>query len=167
MKALVLASLLASATTATLASGCAASPASSAPSPTRCTEGLFPTGNEREDLARLEQRCGDHAERLGPPIAAWQGERDEPLRLQIEAGGPEACYRLYAVGGVGVLELDAAIFDLDRRVMLRDEQRGGLVVLPEDSSLCLPERGLYEVEIGVMRGKGPFVVEMRQLLRAR
>jgi hypothetical protein len=127
-----------------------------------CAEGFARTGDERADLDELARRC-HVGPRLGPAARAVQADTEAVQRFALEAGGPGRCYRVLAVGGVGVLELGLVVRGPEGGAILASQGAGsrGVAVLPPDAALCLPDEARYTVEVGVTKGRGAYVVEMR------
>jgi hypothetical protein len=133
----------------------------SKPNPARDCYGSFRVaGDEKADLGRLTKACGAAQRRLSPPRLGTQGENDPVQRYTFVAGGPGRCYRVYAASGAGVRDLDLMLRAPDGRPLVRDETTAPFAVVPASSALCLPEEGVYQLEISVARGSGSYAVEV-------
>jgi hypothetical protein len=124
-----------------------------------CYAGFRTTGDERADASRLAHGCENGQLKLTSRNGT-QSEQGAAQRYTFAAGGPHKCYRVYAVGGAGVAELDAMVRGPDGEPLARDESSGPFAVVPAATALCLPQEGVYTLEVSVFRGKGPFAVEL-------
>ncbi|MCC6646345.1 MAG: hypothetical protein IT374_12335 [Polyangiaceae bacterium] len=125
---------------------------------TACHEGFQPSGDDRADVTRLARACGAVA-RLGPTRTVTQTADTPVTRFTFAASGGD-CYRVFAVGGDGVVELDAMLRGPDGRPLARDDDSGGVAVAPLAASLCAPRDDTYAVDVAVTRGSGRFSVEL-------
>ncbi len=108
---------------------------------------------------------------LGEACAAPAGMR--PLALhqgaeQAAGGRPEhlsfhahrGCYRAFAVGGLGVGDLDVAVYDPEGRLAAGDVSRDRWPIVPPRGPLCIEGDGVYTVAVAVTQGRGDFVLQI-------
>ena len=132
-----------------------------------CQAGIRATGDAKADLARLTKACANGQSRMGEMRTGSQGENDPVSRFAFSAGGANRCYRVYAVGGAGVVDLDVLVRGTNGEPLVRDTSHGPIAVVPGASALCLPDDGVYTLDVGVVRGRGDFAVELWGPLRRR
>ncbi len=116
------------------------------------------TGDAARDTTRLARACGA-TERLGEPRAGSQSA-EAPVASFVFAASAGDCYRVFAVAGDGVVELDTMVRDPDGRPLVRDEGVGRIAVAPHAGALCVVTDGAYTIDVAVVRGAGPFSVEL-------
>lgn len=116
------------------------------------------TGDDRADVSRLARGCGS-GERLGDTRTGEQAA-EGPVAKFVFAGQARTCYRVFAVGGDGVGELDSMLRGPDGRPLVRDESAGPVAVMPRATPVCLAADGVYTIEVSVARGRGRFSVEL-------
>ncbi|MEB2314431.1 MAG: hypothetical protein OZ921_21755 [Sorangiineae bacterium] len=149
----------------TLNGGCAGAPrepAKTTRAPRGCADDFAPTGSLRSDLARLATRCGGayRFAPLTPILIATQDERAPADAYSFQVRQPGACYRVYAVGDRGVRDLDLLLRDGAGQVLGGDLTRDAFPVLPPRAPLCIPEPGLYVLEVSVFSGRGRYAVQV-------
>lgn len=123
-----------------------------------CHASFRVTGDERADATRLARECRA-IERLGDPRGGEQSA-DAPVARFAFAGKAGACYRVFAVGGEGVVELDTMLRGPDGRPLVRDESSGRVAVMPRAGAVCVAADGVYTIDVAVARGNGRFSVEL-------
>ncbi len=87
-----------------------------------------------------------------------QGEGDPPERFLFRAR--RGCYRAFALGGPGVVDLDVAMYDPQGRLAAGDVSRDCWPVVPPRGPLCVESDGVYTVTVAVARGRGDFLLQM-------
>lgn len=127
----------------------------------RCVEGFVATGDPEADIAGLGKSCGA---RLGhTPITdvrmGAQGEADAVDRFMFTAVAGK-CYRVIAVGGSGIRDLDVQVVAADGRVMGADDGREGWAMVPLREPLCVREGGTLVVEASVGKGTGRYALQV-------
>lgn len=123
-----------------------------------CHAAFRTTGDARADASRLARECRA-AERLGDARGGEQSA-DEPVARFAFAASAGACYRVFAVGGDGVVELDTMLRGPDGRPLARDESAGRAAVMPHGGAVCVAADGVYTIDVAVARGSGRFSVEL-------
>lgn len=68
------------------------------------------------------------------------------------------CYRILAVAGVGVQDLDLALYDRDQVERLRDLSSDRYPTLGLSPSLCPPRSDTYRLEVRAYEGAGEYTV---------
>lgn len=127
----------------------------------RCVEGFVATSDPESDIAGLGKSCGA---RLGhKPITdvrlGAQGEADAVDRFVFTAVAGK-CYRVIAVGGSGIRDLDVQVVAADGRVMGADDGREGWAIVPLREPLCVQEGGTLVVEASVGKGTGRYALQV-------
>jgi hypothetical protein len=126
-----------------------------------CYRRFQPGNDPATDLALLGEACAAPAglRPLGVPHeGAEQGAGDPPERLSFRAR--RGCYRLFAVGGAGVDDLDVAFYDPQGRLAAGDVSRDRWPVVPPRGPLCVEREGVYSVSIAVARGRGDYLLQI-------
>jgi hypothetical protein len=68
------------------------------------------------------------------------------------------CYRILAVGGVEVNDLDLALYDADGGELDADTSGGDYPALGTTRPICPPSPGRYRVEVRMRSGAGEYAV---------
>jgi hypothetical protein len=126
-----------------------------------CYRRFQPGDDPGADLARLGEACAAPAgfSPLGAPHAgAKQGAGDPPERLTFPVH--RGCYRAFAVGGLGVDDLDLAIYDAHGQIAAGDVSRDRWPVVPPRGPLCVEREGVYTVAVAVARGRGDYLLQL-------
>lgn len=129
---------------------------------TGCYQGFEPTADAPADLARLAAACGPPAglTALTPvQIGAAQAEGDPAERFAFRARAGR-CYRFFSVAVPQVADLDLAVLDPEGRLAAADASGDRFPVVPPRGPLCAPSDGVYTVEVGVVRGRGGYVLQV-------
>lgn len=126
-----------------------------------CYRTFRPTGDAAVDLEHLTQACGAKL-KLAPltPVHAGsqrQQERSERLRVSLRRG---RCYRAFAVGQRGIVDLDLAIFDPDGGLVAADLSHDPWSVAPPRGPFCPARSGRYALDIAVSEGAGEYLVQV-------
>lgn len=129
-----------------------------------CYAGISGGGNAEADLKSLTDSCGPKGgmRALTEPKRATQAARDVATRHGFDVAKPGLCFRVYAVGGSGVGELDVAILDPTGRAIATDDQAGARAVAPPNEPVCVHSEGLHEVEVSVREGAGDVAFQVWQ-----
>jgi hypothetical protein len=126
-----------------------------------CYRRFQPGGDPTADLARLGEACaapgGLHP--LGAVHeGAEQGAGDPPERFLFRAR--RGCYRAFALGGPGVVDLDLAVYDPQGKLAGGDVSRDRWPVVPPRGPLCVERDGIYTVAVAVARGRGDYLLQI-------
>jgi len=127
-----------------------------------CYRRFQPGVDPAEDVARLAAACAAPAGMTAvTPIetGAAQGEGDPPERFTFRVRRGR-CYRAFAVGGDGVLDLDVAVYDPEGNLTAGDVSRDRWPVVPPRGPACADADGTYTVVIAVARGRGDYVMQV-------
>jgi hypothetical protein len=126
-----------------------------------CYRAFQPTADAAVDLEHLTQVC---ARKLGlaplTPVhvgSQRQQERSERLRVSLRRG---RCYRAFAVGQSGIIDLDLAIFDPDGGLVAADLSHDRWSVAPPRSAFCPARSGRYALDIAVTEGAGDYLAQV-------
>jgi hypothetical protein len=129
---------------------------------TRCYQGFEPTADPPADLERLAGACGPPAGLAAATpvqIGAPQAEGDPSDRFSFRARAGR-CYRFFSVGAPEVADLDVAVLDPEGRLAAADASGDRFPVVPPRGPLCVGREGVYTVEVAVVRGRGPYVLQV-------
>jgi hypothetical protein len=132
-----------------------------------CYRRFQPGDDPAADLARLGEACAAPAglTPLGAPHAGnEQGQGDPPERLTFAVR--RGCYRAFAVGSLGVDDLDIAIYDPEGQIAAGDVSRDRWPVVPPRGPLCVEREGVYTVAVAVARGRGDYLLQLWGATRA-
>lgn len=126
-----------------------------------CYRGFEPTGDATVDLDHLTRDCGAKLG-LAPltPVhvgSQRQQQRSERLLVSMRRG---LCYRAFAVGQRGIVDLDLAIFDPQGGLVAADLSRDRWSLAPPRGQLCPARSGRYALEIAVTEGAGDYLVQV-------
>ena len=126
-----------------------------------CCRTFQPTGDATVDLEHLTLACGA---RLGlvplTPVhvgSQRQQQRSERLLVSMRRG---LCYRAFAVGQRGIVDLDLAIFDPQGGLVAADLSRDRWSLAPPRGQLCPTRSGRYALDIAVTEGAGDYLVQV-------
>ncbi len=126
-----------------------------------CYRAFQPTDDATVNLERLTQAC---AAKLGltplTPVhvgSQRQQQRSERLLVSMRRG---LCYRAFAVGQRGIVDLDLAIFDPDGGLVAADLSRDRWSVAPPRGRLCPARSGRYALDVAVTEGAGDYLVQV-------
>lgn len=123
-----------------------------------CRAGYARSTDERADLAKLTRACAT-GQRVGEPRTGVQGEGDPVTRATVRLSAGR-CYRVFAVGGAGVAEVDLVVRGPDGTLAAQQAGPAGYAVAPSATTLCPTTEGAFTIELGVRRGRGPFAMEV-------
>ena len=127
-----------------------------------CYRGFSPRGQARRDLERLTRLCGalGGMRAITPIVAGSQTQSDPAARYTFHVARPGSCYRVFAVGGPGVSDLDLLVRGRDPEGVVADLTSDPFPVLPPQGPLCFPEAGIYQLELSVHSGQGQYAVQV-------
>ncbi|MCK6587780.1 MAG: hypothetical protein HUU21_04735 [Polyangiaceae bacterium] len=148
-------------------SGCAhteedAPAASPKPYDPTCAASFQPSLDTASDLVRLTAACAAPAglEAVTPVKVGSKQNRDAPAESFSFQGRAGRCYRVFAVGGPDVKDLDIAIVDAEGRLAAADLSDDPFPMAPPTGFLCLGSDQLFTIQIGVMAGSGSYFVQV-------
>lgn len=126
-----------------------------------CYRTFQPTDDAAVDLQYLTRIC---AGKLGlvaltPVHIGSQREqgRSERLAVSMRRG---RCYRAFAVGQRGIVDLDLAIFDPQGGLVAGDLSRDRWSVAPPRGPFCPARSGRYALDIAVTEGAGEYLAQV-------
>lgn len=128
----------------------------------RCYGNFRLSGDPRKDVTRLSLLCG-------PENGMWRQSK-EPLEGRVAEGQPGVsqkvkvlrgnCYRVFAVGGPGVINLDIDLQSSRGATIATDGGEDAWPILQPDRPFCPLEDDTVTVEIRAKRGEGRFAAEI-------
>lgn len=126
-----------------------------------CYRAFQPVDDATVDLEHLTRLCGA-ALKLAPLTPVHAGSqreqgRSERLMVSMRRG---RCYRAFAVGQRGVVDLDLAIFEPGGGLVAADLSRDRWSVAPPRGPLCPARSGRYALDIAVTEGAGEYLVQV-------
>lgn len=117
-----------------------------------CWKGFTPTGNAEADVAELGNRCAAGMAQLVPPVkhSFKQGEA-KVIPVPIVPG----CYRVIAVGGKGVKDVDLELKDPSGKVVAADKTPDDIMpMIHPNKEFCAQAMQLLQLTISVKKGSG-------------
>jgi hypothetical protein len=126
-----------------------------------CYRAFQPVDDATVDLDRLTRLCGT-ALKLAPltPVhAGSQSQQGKAERLVVSMRRGR-CYRAFAVGQRGVVDLDLAIFDPAGGLVAADLSHDRWSVAPPRGPLCPARSGRYMLDVAVTEGSGEYLVQV-------
>lgn len=128
----------------------------------RCYGNFRLTGEPLKDLTRLGLLCG--------PENGMRRATPKPIEGHVKEGGPGveeklrafrgACYRVFAVGGPGIINLDVTVRSSRGATIATDGGEDAWPIVQPDRPFCALEDDLISVEISARRGEGQFAAEV-------
>lgn len=115
--------------------------------------------------ARLRER--------GAELADWMIPNGDPMRGEIAEGGsrdfsqlfqPGWCYKVVAVGGEGIEELDLLLYDGHSVLVERDTNRGAEPYLGLARPICPGVNAMYRIEVRAVEGGGEIGLQVYRSL---
>ena len=145
---------------------CGSAPAREKPAPragwAACYGDFTPSGNARADLIRLTRSCGvaGGMRAITPVRVEEQADGDPVDRYTFFVPYAGSCYRVFAVGGRGVEDLDLLLRGPEGEDVVADLSHDPFPVLPPNEPICIGTPGLYQLEVSVFRGSGRYAVQV-------
>lgn len=105
----------------------------------------------------------------GRELAPFMILSEDAMRGEIDEGGardfshvmhPGWCYKVLGLGGEGVEDLDIRIYDSNDVLLQRDTTRDAEPYIGRMRPICPGESGTYRVQVRMVSGAGPFVVQV-------
>jgi hypothetical protein len=128
----------------------------------RCYGNFRLSGDPLKDLTRLSLLCG-------PENGMWRLTKT-PIEGRVSEGQPGVsqklkavrgeCYRVFAVGGPGVLNLDITLQSSRGATIASDGGEDAWPIVQPDRPFCPLEDDTVTVEISAKRGEGRFAAEV-------
>ncbi|MDC0682178.1 hypothetical protein [Sorangium atrum] len=131
----------------------------------RCYGNFRISGDPLKDVTRLSLLCGPEngMRRISPkPIEGQVAEGGAIVTEKLQAVRG-ACYRVFAVGGPGVLNLDVAVRSSRGAMIASDGTEDAWPIVQPDRPFCPLEDDDATVEISARRGNGRFAAEVWML----
>lgn len=127
-----------------------------------CYTDFKPSGLLDNDLRRLTRDCAErHGMSAVTPVAKAEQSAKAPAdRYTFFVPSAGYCYRVLAVGGSGVSDLDLLIRTPDGEQVAADVTHDKYPVLPPQGPLCFDIPGLYVLEVSVFEGSGRYAVQV-------
>lgn len=134
----------------------------------RCYGHFQPSDDPVKDVTRLSLLCGPATgmERVGKtPFEADVAEGDAPATFAVRAALGE-CFRVFAVGGPGVRDLDVVVRSSRGAPVAADHGDDRWPVVQPDRPFCMLEDDTLSIEIGARAGRGHAAAEVWRLSAA-
>ena len=123
-----------------------------APPPPPCWKGFVPTGNADADVATLGARC---AQGMNPLIPAVKQSFKAGESKSIPAPLMPGCYRVIAVGGAGVKDVDLALKDASGKIIAADMTPDDVFpMIHPNKEFCAESMQFLTLVITVKKGAG-------------
>lgn len=120
-----------------------------------------PSGTLERKLYDKAAKFATDLRPLGPPFG---GELEEGQRRdQLVVMRYSRCYRVIAVGGPEVEDLDLVLYDDDNVQVQRDFGEDPYPVLGLRSEICPRGHGAYRVQVGMFKGRGEYLARAYEL----
>ena len=133
---------------------------------TNCFVGINLTMEPEADLANVTRRCGTPMgmSPVGPPIveSLQAGQPMHEYGANLEAGG---CYRIFAIGGRGVEDLDTGLKTPSGEWVSKDILDDAFPILNPEGPFCVREAGRYKLLVAVAKGSGKYAVQLWKVNR--
>lgn len=109
----------------------------------------------------------------GAVIADWMMRNGDPMRGELSEGGardfshlmqPGWCYKIVAVSGEGIEDLDLRVYDSDSVLVQRDTSESPEPYIGQERPICPGEADTYRIEVRARTGSGPFAVQVYRSL---
>ncbi len=131
-----------------------------------CFVGINLTRDAQVDLASITQRCGAPLGLVpvGGPIVETlaAGQPMHEYGVDVEAG---ACYRIFAVGGRGVEDLDTGLKDPAGAWVSKDILDDAFPILNPNGPFCVKQGGRHKLLVSVAKGSGSYAVQLLKVSR--
>lgn len=109
----------------------------------------------------------------GEEVADWMMRDGEPLRGTVAEGDardfshvllPGFCYKVVAVSGEGIEDLELRLYDGNSVLLQRDTTEDPRPFLGRERPVCPAETAAYRLEVRAARGGGDFAVHFYRSL---
>lgn len=109
----------------------------------------------------------------GKVVADWMTRDGDAKRGTVEEGAardfshvvhPGWCYKVVAVGGEGIEDLDLRVYDADSVLVERDTTEDPRPFLGSARPICPVESATYRIEVRAASGGGDFAVQVYRSL---
>lgn len=109
----------------------------------------------------------------GEEIADWMMRNGDPMRGELTEGGardfshlmqPGWCYKIVAVSGEGIEDLDLRLYDSDSVLVQRDTSQDPRPYIGLERPICPAEADTYRIEVRARTGSGQFAVQVYRSL---
>jgi hypothetical protein len=117
-----------------------------------CWKGFKPTGNAVADVADLGARCAAGMVQVIPPVKhTFKTGESKSIPIPFMAG----CYRIIAVGGTGVKDVDLALKDNAGKIVAADMTPDDIFpMIHPNKELCMDAVQILNLNIIVKKGAG-------------
>ena len=109
----------------------------------------------------------------GEEVADWMVRDGEPMRGTVAEGEardfshvmlPGFCYKIVAVSGDGIEDLELRLYDGNSVLLQRDTTQDPRPFLGRERPVCPPETSTYRLEVRAVSGGGEFAVHFYRSL---
>lgn len=117
-----------------------------------CYKGFTPTGNADADVLELGRRCAAGMSQLVPPVKNnFKAGEARVIPIAIVPG----CYRVIAVGGKGVKDVDLELRDQGGKVVAADKTPDDIMpMIHPNKEFCSESVQFLNLTISVKKGTG-------------
>jgi hypothetical protein len=131
-----------------------------------CYGHFKPSGEPKKDVTRLGLLCGpsNGMKQEGDLFESDLTEGSAPAEYKIEAQRG-ACYRIFAVGEVSILDLDVTLRSSRGSAIAADHGQDAWPIVQPDRPICALEDDRWTVEVRAKRGGGRFAAEVWALAK--
>lgn len=126
-----------------------------------CAQGLVLSGDPLKDVTRLTLLCGPSngmRRKARQAIVGLIGEHEPAVAAQLRVARG-ACYRVFAVAGAEVADLDVTVRSSRGVAVAADHSPGRLAIVQADRPFCTFADDIFTVEVSARRGAGRFAAE--------
>jgi hypothetical protein len=131
-----------------------------------CYVGIDLTRDAPTDLAAIVQRCGAPMgmSPVGGAIidSLSAGQPMHEYGVDVEAG---SCYRIFAVGGRGIEDLDTGLKDPAGEWVSKDILDDAFPILNPNGPFCVRQGGRHKLLVSVAKGSGTYAVQLWKVNR--
>lgn len=131
-----------------------------------CFAGIDLTFEPETDLAAITRRCGPPLGLVpvGAPIVdeLAAGSPVHEYGVDVEPGG---CYRIFAIGGRGVEDLDTGLKDPAGEWVSKDILDDAFPILNPNGPFCVRQGGRHKLLVAVAKGSGKYAVQLWKVNR--
>ena len=124
-----------------------------------CYRSFEPTADPVSDLDRLGFACGaPRGFAAAAPVHTGTQKMDDAAERLVFRARKGRCYRLFAIGGPEVRDLDVSILAPDGRLVAADVSKDAWSVVPPRAPWCPEEEGPFAIDVSVSDGEGVYAL---------
>ncbi len=122
-----------------------------------------PTDELEASLRALSREAADWMTRSGDPHRGelrTEGATEDLTHVML----PGWCYKVVAVGGEGIQDLDVRVFDGNAALIQRDSTEEPRAVVGTARPICPTVAATHRIEVRARRGSGAFMLQVHRSL---